>query len=117
VKKSTKAILLSALVFPGLGHVYLKKYITGFVLIGASLAASYYFISQLEEKAVQITQKLQSGDVPLDVNAIEKLVSQQSNDVGAERMNMATMVLGICWIFGIIGSYRGERVQVKSDST
>lgn len=74
MKKSIKAALLSAFVFPDVGHIYLKRYIPGVALVGASLAGSYYLISKAVERALQIVGKIQSGDVQLDVTAITELV-------------------------------------------
>ena len=78
MKKSTKAVLLSTLVFPGVGHIFLKKYITGSALASATFAGSYYLISQAVERALQITAKIQSGDAQLDIAAITDLVTKQS---------------------------------------
>ena len=116
MKKSTKAVLLSVFVFPGVGHIYLKKYITGGVLIGTSFAAMYYLISKTIEKALQISEKLQSGDVPLDVEAITELVSKQSTGTEAQLMNIATAAVLICWVIGIVGSYRVSRVPGKNEN-
>jgi hypothetical protein len=115
LKKSTKAALLSAFVFPGVGHVYLKKYTAGVSLAGVSFAAIYYLVAQSVETALEITGKIQSGDVPLDIGAITELVSQQSSGADAQMLNIATTALVICWLIGIVDSYRAGRVREKSD--
>lgn len=115
LKKSTKAALLSALVFPGVGHVYLKKYTAGVSLAGVSFAAIYYLVAKAVETAFEITGKIQSGDVPLDIGAITELVSQQSSGADAQMQNLATTALVICWLIGIVDSYRAGRVREKSD--
>jgi len=111
VKKSTKAALLSAFVFPGVGHIYLKKYVAGILLAGVSFAAVYYVIAKTVEMAVEISEKIQSGDVPLDVGAITDLVSQQSGGADAKTLNIAMTALVICWLIGIVDSYRAGRVR------
>jgi len=115
VKKSTKAALLSAFVFPGVGHLYLKKYTAGILLAGASFAAIYYLIAKAVETAVEISEKIQSGDVQMDVGAITQLVSQQASGIDAQMLNIATTALGICWLIGIVDSYRAGRVREKSE--
>jgi hypothetical protein len=115
VKKSTKAALLSAFVFPGVGHLYLKKFKAGLLLAGVSVAAIYYLIAKAAESAFEISEKIQSGAVPLDAEAINKLVSQQSGGADAQMMNMATIAFFICWVIGIVDSYRVGRVQQKGD--
>ena len=115
MKKSTKAALLSALVFPGVGHLYLKKYKSGLLLAGASFAAIYYLVGKAAERAVEISEKIQSGAVPLDAEAINELVSQQSGGADAQMMNMATIAFAICWVIGIVDAYRAGRAQQKRD--
>ena len=115
MKKSIKAALLSAFVFPGVGHIYLKKYIPGMVLVGVSLAGIYYLTSKAVDRALQIVEKIQSGDVPLDVTAITELVSKQASGAEAQLLNIATTVIFICWIIGIIDSYRIGREQDKNE--
>ena len=113
MNKSTKAALLSAFVFPGVGHVFLKKYISGIVLVGASFAAIYYLISKTVEMALQITEKIQSGDVQLDVTAITELLSKQSIGTEAHLVNIATAAFIILWLIGIIDSYIVGTLQDK----
>jgi hypothetical protein len=115
VKKSTKAALLSAFVFPGVGHIYLKRYVPGILLSGTSFAAIYYLVSKAVERALEISEKIQSGEVELDVEAITEMVSQQSRGADAQLLNIATTVLIICWIVGIIDSYRAGRSREKND--
>jgi hypothetical protein len=115
MKKSTKAALLSACIFPGVGHIFLKKHIPGVVLIGASFVAVYYLVSKTVEKALQIAENIQSGDVQLDIAAITELVSKQSTGTDAQLINIATTTLIIFWLIGIIDSYRLGRVGENKD--
>jgi len=113
VKKTTKAVLLSAFVLPGLGHIYLKKYMTGIVLAGASFVAIYYLVSNVLERAFELSKKIQNGDVPLNITEITKLVSQQSTGTDIQLLNIATVALIIIWLIGIIDSYRVGCVRDK----
>lgn len=111
-----KAALLSAFVFPGVGHIYLKRYLHGIFLSGVSLVGSYYLLSKTVERSLQIVEKIQSGDVQLDVTAITELVSKQAIGTDAQLLNIATAVIIICWIIGIIDSYRVGCVQDKTNN-
>ena len=106
VKKSTKAALLSALVFPGIGHIYLKKTIRGAILASASFSALYYLVSSALEKAFEISEKIQQGEIALDVEAITRLVSEQSTNADGQLLNIASYTLVICWLIGIFDAYR-----------
>ncbi|MBU0664236.1 MAG: hypothetical protein KJ990_06790 [Proteobacteria bacterium] len=110
-----KAALLSAFVFPGAGHIYLKRYLHGIFLSGASLVGSYYLLSKTVERSLQIVEKIQSGNVQMDVTAITELVSKQANGAEALLLNIATAVIIICWIIDIIDSYRAGRAQENTN--
>jgi len=115
MKKSTKAVLLSAFVFPGAGHLYLKIYILGIALIGASLVGVYYLITTSVESALEIAEKLQSGELQLDEVTITELVSKQTAGTKSQLVNIATLAIIICWVIGIIDSYSVGRVRDKND--
>ena len=116
MKKSTKAVLLSALVFPGTGHFLLKKYIPGVIIAGTAIFGLYVLIAGAVEKALQIAEKIQSGEVQPDVAAIAELVSKQPAGADAQLINIATAALVIAWLLGIIDSYRLGRLQDQDAS-
>jgi hypothetical protein len=113
MKKSTKAVLLSALVLPGAGHIYLKKYIPGFALAGATLTALYYLISKAMEAALKIVEQIQNGSVPLDTTTITELVSMQTAGAESQLPDIATAIIIACWVIGMIDSYRVGSLQDK----
>ena len=114
MNKPMKAALLSAFVFPGVGHFLLKKYIPGTVLAGTAFAGLYFLIAKTVERALQITEKIQSGEVQLDAATITELVSKQAIGTEAQLLNIAAAVLFISWLIGIVDSYRVGRAQDKN---
>lgn len=106
MKTSIKAALISAFVFPGAGHIFLKKYIAGTLLAGVSCAMLYFVISDTVERALRITDKVQSGEVQPNLAAITELVSSQPED---QLLSVATYVLLAAWLGGIVDSYRVGR--------
>ena len=115
MKKATAAGLLSALVFPGLGHLYLKRWVPGLLLSGIAGTATYYIVSVTINIALDIVEKIQSGAVSSDIDSISVLVTQQLG-ASEQATNMATMVLLGCWIIGIVDSYRQGRSQDRIES-
>ncbi len=83
--------------------------------MGTSFAAIYYLVAKTVEKALQITEKIQTGDIPLDIAAITELVAKQSTGTEAQLLNIATAIFIICWLIGIIDSYRLGRVREKTE--
>ena len=114
MNKSKKAALISALVFPGAGHLYLKKYLSGTILLGATLGSLSYLIVKTVEITLQITEEIQAGKVQLNVMEITELVSKQTAGSEAQLYDIATAVIFISWLVGIIDSYRIGRVQDKN---
>jgi hypothetical protein len=108
-----KAALLSGLVFPGVGHLYLRRYLRGVLLAAGAAALSYFMISVALDSAFDIAGKIQSGDVPLNVGSISELVSKdsQGNEHSTE---FATMALFALWVIGIVDSCRLGRAREKS---
>jgi hypothetical protein len=117
MKKSTKAVLLSAFVLPGLGHFLVKKYFAGAVLAGAALAALYVYVSGAVAQALQITEMIERGELQPDVAVITELVSRQPVGADARLINIAWAVLIITWLIGIVDSYRVGRLLENEAAT
>ena len=70
MKKSTKAVLLSGLVFPGLGHLYLKRWVMGVTIAGIAAFALYYLLSITMGIALDVSQRVADGTVPADIASV-----------------------------------------------
>jgi len=106
MKRSTKAALLSGLIFPGIGHLVLKRYLRGSILMLSALTAFSVIVTIAFERALTIVDKISVGDIPIDEVAIAEAVSNSSGGASGFAENAALVVLGACWLFGIIDSYR-----------
>jgi hypothetical protein len=103
-----KAVLFSILVFPGSGHLFLKKYKKGFSLMIASAIALTVLVYNLLQRAMEIMDKIQSGEiVQIDMLTISEMLSQTDT----LQMQISTSVLLILWVFSIVHSYRISRIQ------
>jgi hypothetical protein len=112
MKKSTMAALLSGLVFPGIGHFYLKRYVPGSIISGIAVACTYYIASIAIDRASQIVDKILRGEIQPDVVTITEMVSKQSAGSEGDWMNLVTLTLGGIWVVGIIAAYlagQGEK--------
>jgi len=104
-----KAALLSALVFPGLGHFYLKQRIQGTLLAGAALASLYLVISRTVEVALELSDEILRGDIQPNVAAVTDSLARQTAGADTLLLNIAYAVLVIAWVIGIVDSYRAGR--------
>lgn len=113
MKKVEKAFLLSVLVFPGSGHILLKRYLTGFSLIIIASIASYFLIYGVINQALEIADKIKSGELYPDLSVILELVSHQSVSAEVQSINTSMVVLLVAWLVGIVDSYRIGKYQNK----
>ena len=113
MKRSSKAALLSGLIFPGIGHIVLKQYLRGSVLMLFALVALSVIVSSIYQRALTIVDRINSGDIPVDTGAIAEMVSNSTSGADSFIENIALIVLGACWLIGIIDSYRLGVAQKK----
>ena len=102
MSRSKTAMLLSALVMPGAGQLYLKHVFRGMVLIVVSLVCLWIIGDSMLHQASTVLAKLQSGEAALDAGHIAELVAQTPSSSGS---SMATFVLIGCWLGGLIDTY------------
>jgi hypothetical protein len=106
MKRSSKAALLSGLIFPGVGHMVLKQYFRGFALMLPALVALSVIVTRVFQQALTIVDRNNSGDMPVDSGAIAEIVSNSTGRADSLVESTAVIVLGACWLLGIIDSYR-----------
>jgi hypothetical protein len=109
--RSTKAALLSGLVFPGIGHIVLKRYLRGSVLMASTLIALSVIVTSAVRQALAVVDKVNSGELTLDTGAIAELVATSSSGAEGSIINIAMLVIAVCWVIGIVDSYRIGKAQ------
>lgn len=108
-----KAALLSALVFPGCGHLLLKSYLRALLLIGVTLLSLGSILAALMQRTQIIADKIVSGEIAPDPVVITKLAEEAARDAMSGATTLALWALLVCWIIGIADSYRlGRRVDL-----
>ena len=106
MKKNTKALLASALIFPGLGQYFLKRYKSSVFFIGFSIACLTYILIDVMSKAMIIANKVVAGEVEADLFVIRELVAQQQAESNSYGVLIASVSLGLIWLVSIIDVYR-----------
>ncbi|MFH1818998.1 MAG: hypothetical protein ABIK08_13285 [Pseudomonadota bacterium] len=111
MSRSTNAVLLSALVLPGAGHLYLKHYPRGIALIAISLACLWVFVDRAMLQASIVLDQVATEGGAVDVGRLSDLIAQTSNGPGSLVVTVASLVLAGCWVIGIVDAYRIARNQ------
>ena len=115
MKRSSKAALLSGLIFPGIGHFFLREYLRGSALVVLSLAALSVVVTSAYQHALLVVDQIVSGDVSMEAGAIAQAVSNSTTATDSLIENAAVIVLVACWLAGILDSYRLGALQEQSD--
>ncbi|NGZ84977.1 hypothetical protein [Duganella aceris] len=99
MKASTKAALISALVFPGLGHLVLRKGKRGLLFIVPAALAVFYLLRSVLQLVDQLMEEVNRGTLPLDPALILERVNAAGGDNFAT--NLASLVCIVCWVGAI----------------
>jgi GNAT superfamily N-acetyltransferase len=115
VKKSLKAVLFSGLVFPGSGYFVLRLPVRGLVVVALALVSLVELVSVAMAQATFVMNKVMTGDVPMDANGIESLVTTASAASSTSLADLASWVLLACWIISTIDCYRiGRKLDLAA---
>ena len=105
MKKSTKAALFSALIFPGAGQFLLKKKALGCGFAISAGVAIYYIMSSMMTLALSVTEQVINGDMALDENAIQSMLGAQSANA-TSGIDTAWIIFLVIWVLSILDAYR-----------
>ena len=76
------------------------------MLMLIALIALSVILTTVIRQALTIVDRINSGEIPIEVGAITELVSKSVSGAEGSIINFATLVVVTCWLIGIIDSYR-----------
>jgi len=109
MSKSMKAALLTIFLGPGIGHLYLKRYVIGGSLITLALVSLYYLTTQAFKQASEIIAQMGAQNVPPDIATLTEMVKNQPPGPDATLQSVVSTLLLVAWIGGTIHSYIAGR--------
>jgi len=119
MKASYRAALLSTFVFPGVGHLYLKRYSRALVIMFFVIAGLGYLIWSV---TVSVLDHL--GDVMVKVQGGITNLQELSDIIGSpisttDSYNDTVFYLIVCiWIVAVIDAYRiGKQKELQDEET
>lgn len=115
MKRAIKAALMSAFVFPGTGHFYLKKYTMCAIFAFTFSIPLYFIVSEIAAKAEHVVEQIKNGEIPLDIAAISESLSSSTVGVDTQELNIKMYLLVIIWLIGIIDSFRMGHKKEESN--
>jgi len=106
MQRSYKAALLSGLIFPGIGHLYLGQRLRGWLVMLTAIAATALIAQDVIHRALGIVEQINSGGMLNQTDAIAEMVAKSGGGPESQIANAALIVLGLCWLFGVVDSFR-----------
>lgn len=106
MKRPIAAALLSGLVFPGLGHLYLKRYSRGAALIAVSAISLFVIFFKAADQIMAVMGKAEAEGGILDPSQVLEWLSQAASTPGPPALALASWVFIACWAFGLVDAYR-----------
>lgn len=97
MNRTISAALLSAFVFPGAGHLYLRRARRGMLFLLPTLAAATVFVVDVVGRASAIADQVIAGTVAPDIPAIAARLEAG----GSPYASMAATVLVVAWVASI----------------
>lgn len=112
MKKTTLVTLFSLLVFPGAGHLILKRYLlaTGFIV--SSLYILFGFVQTVHDKMQSVADKVVKGEIPLEIVAINEAVLDQEI-FSDPSLSFSGYFLLIIWLIAAFDAYRIAKNEEK----
>ena len=115
MKNSTKGVLLSALVFPGLGQVVLKRYLPGFSIMLVVVTALIMLVREALRQAHAILARLEAEGGPVDMAAITEAAQKAAEESGSATSTVALLLLVASWCIGVFHAwYTGRKMDSET---
>ncbi len=96
MKPSIKAALISGLIFPGLGHLALRRGLRGCLFLLPAALALCYLLVQVLALANKLLADLDAGTLSLD--PVQLLERVHASGIDSPATSMATLVIVLCWV-------------------
>ena len=106
-----KGVLLSALLFPGLGQIALKRYQRGVALILATLAGVVVMVGTATREAGRILETIESEGGIIDQDAMSRAIAQATPWSGNLVFNLFLVAIALFWIYAAVDAYRIGKQQ------
>ncbi|MGX9460647.1 hypothetical protein ACWXWU_05310 [Shewanella sp. A14] len=105
MKKSIYAAMLSGIICPGSGQLWLGKKLLGWGFISVSVVCILVLMNQIIIRAQVIAEQILAGYIGNDLGSIYAAVSNVALDTGSSSMATLTWVFIANWSLSIISAF------------
>jgi len=118
MRDSLKGVLLSGLVFPGVGQLVLRHYKRGIAFILPTVVILLVIVLKAVEKSFAILEKIKAEGGTISMNTITNATIQGSTPSESLVFKLLLFLFMLVWIVGIVDAYRvGKRKDVEEGRT
>jgi len=93
------------LIFPGVGHLLLKRYVIALAFITSFSYLLLSFINEVVNKSQLVIDSLIRGEIPLEVSAITQAL-EEHGVLGSQQQTMVGYFLLLIWSLAAFDAYR-----------
>ena len=112
MKKSTKALLASIFIFPGLGQLILKKYITAIGLISITFIAALYIFKHIYILIQEVISQLRIENALPNFFEVHRIVHEKIFILNTTGINISIGIIALTWIVSVLDIYRLQKGKI-----
>jgi hypothetical protein len=112
METATKAALFSALLFPGWGQIYLKRYKRGIAIILPVLAGMLSICWSAVQVAISILKAAPLKKGTVDMSAVIKLSMDSVKALDSIYFSIIFLFIVFLWMFSIVDAYQLGKKQM-----
>jgi TM2 domain-containing membrane protein YozV len=114
---AVKAAIFSAILFPGWGQIYLKRYKRGIAIILPVLAGIIYICWSLIQVAISTIKAAPPQKGSVDINTVLKLTNDSLKTMDSTTISFITLIIIGLWIYSIFDAYLLGKKQMQMLTT
>ena len=111
-----KALIYSAIVFPGAGYFILDKVTRGVAALLVTFACLTFIMVDVFHRANIIAEKIVLGDVALDILKIRQEIHLTPGIYSQQMLELLSLAIVLIWIVGIVDCYLIGSRKMQMDS-
>ena len=112
---ASKAALFNALLFPGWGQIYLKKYKKGILIIIATIAGISSILWSVVQTTINILKIAPFKKGTVTFSAVIQLTINAIKALNSSYLFLILLSMILLWIFSIIDAYMTGKKEMAKD--
>ncbi len=106
MKMGQKAVLLSCVVFPGVGHIYLNHYVRGLLFLSLTALPTIYFFVELSTHMIKVMAIAESPTTMDFVEHYKQVMTETLAIFKRNDMLLAKAIMLVLWGLATWDAYR-----------